>query len=184
MHGISQSIKKKDDLLLDMVQFRQYLSELKDAETGQRGYIITGNASYLEPYDHGLQFINAPQTQAFLDKSEKQKAISTNVKQLRKLTHEKINELESVINKYKTAGFSAAQKEVSSDLGKNVMDEIRAITANILLEKQNLLNKHEKDTYRHLDFIMVLVVSINILYGFLISVCLYIIYLETKKPAR
>src|SRR5580693_1186687 len=30
------------------------LSELKDAETGQRGYIITGDESYLEPYKSAL----------------------------------------------------------------------------------------------------------------------------------
>src|SRR4051794_40207730 len=28
----------------------QYLSSLKDAETGQRGYLLTGDATYLEPY--------------------------------------------------------------------------------------------------------------------------------------
>ena len=30
------------------------LSHLKDAETGQRGYIITGEESYLDPYKSGL----------------------------------------------------------------------------------------------------------------------------------
>ncbi|MGZ5084176.1 MAG: CHASE3 domain-containing protein, partial [Usitatibacter sp.] len=27
------------------------LSDAKDAETGQRGYLLTGNPRYLEPYD-------------------------------------------------------------------------------------------------------------------------------------
>lgn len=33
----------------------EVLSNLKDAETGQRGYIITGNKSYLEPYHNSLK---------------------------------------------------------------------------------------------------------------------------------
>ncbi len=31
------------------------LSLLKDAETGQRGFVITGDEAFLEPYPHGLQ---------------------------------------------------------------------------------------------------------------------------------
>ena len=30
------------------------LSTMKDAETGQRGFVITGDESYLEPYSHAL----------------------------------------------------------------------------------------------------------------------------------
>jgi CHASE3 domain sensor protein len=181
LHGLTQSIKKKDATLLDIAQFQQYLSELKDAETGQRGYLITGNVSYLEPYNHGLDYINSSGTQAFLDSSEKQEDISDNVRQLRKSTHEKIEELQNVINTYKTGGFLAAQKEVSANLGKSIMDNIRANTENILVVKQQILERTEQDMYSHLNFIIMLVVSVNILYGFLISICLYILYLETKK---
>src|ERR1700730_14103620 len=35
------------------------LSELKDAETGQRGYIITGEDSYLAPYQSALLAIKS-----------------------------------------------------------------------------------------------------------------------------
>ena len=33
------------------------LSEMKDAETGQRGYLLTGNDWYLEPYNTAVQAI-------------------------------------------------------------------------------------------------------------------------------
>src|SRR5882757_5528818 len=35
------------------------VSELKDAETGQRGYVITGNDSYLAPYQSALAEIKS-----------------------------------------------------------------------------------------------------------------------------
>ena len=35
-------------------ELAQVLSEMKDAETGQRGYLITGEERYLEPYDEAL----------------------------------------------------------------------------------------------------------------------------------
>ncbi len=182
--GLSQWINEKDALLLDLSQFRQYISELKDAETGQRGYIITGNNSYLEPYNKSLSFISSTETQDFLAKNEQQKAFSTAVKQLRKLTNNKIDELQDVIKKYKEDGFSAAQRQVSSNIGKNVMDQIRTLVDNILFEKQKSLDDLEKKTYSNLNFIIKLVVSINILYVLLICICLTIFYLESKKIHR
>src|ERR1700674_4902019 len=38
-------------------EFAYLLSELKDAETGQRGYLITGDDSYLAPYQSSLAAI-------------------------------------------------------------------------------------------------------------------------------
>src|SRR5579863_5471140 len=40
------------------LQLADLLSELKDAETGQRGYVITGDDNYLEPYKRALTAID------------------------------------------------------------------------------------------------------------------------------
>src|SRR6201996_7897299 len=37
-----------------LFQMDQLLSEMKDAETGQRGYVITGEQEYLEPYNSAI----------------------------------------------------------------------------------------------------------------------------------
>ncbi|HEX8372941.1 MAG TPA: CHASE3 domain-containing protein [Chthoniobacterales bacterium] len=37
------------------VDFMQFLSALKDIESGQRGYLLTADKSYLGPYDQGLE---------------------------------------------------------------------------------------------------------------------------------
>ena len=36
------------------------LSALKDAETGQRGFLVTGDNQYLEPYQQALALIPGP----------------------------------------------------------------------------------------------------------------------------
>src|SRR5580700_5267890 len=33
------------------------LSDVLDAETGQRGFVLTGEARYLEPYNHAVQVV-------------------------------------------------------------------------------------------------------------------------------
>ena len=37
----------------------KFLSAMQDAETGQRGYLITGHESYLQPYEAALGQIDA-----------------------------------------------------------------------------------------------------------------------------
>src|SRR5471030_3181860 len=40
-----------------MDELNATLSTLKDAETGERGFLITGEQAYLEPYDQALSAI-------------------------------------------------------------------------------------------------------------------------------
>ena len=40
-------------------QLEQVMSTLKDAETGQRGYLLTGERPYLEPYEQALPRLHA-----------------------------------------------------------------------------------------------------------------------------
>ena len=40
-------------------QIQALLSTLKDAETGQRGYLLTGNEAYLKPYREALGDVDA-----------------------------------------------------------------------------------------------------------------------------
>ncbi|NEQ21273.1 MAG: hypothetical protein F6K28_19020 [Microcoleus sp. SIO2G3] len=47
---------------LTLQKLESVLSSIKDAETGQRGYLLTGQESYLNPYKIAIQFIN-PQIQ-------------------------------------------------------------------------------------------------------------------------
>lgn len=178
---LSLSIQKKNEKLEDIAQFQDYLSMLKDAETGQRGYIITGHQMYLEPYEQGLKFINSKKMQEFLEKSEKQKHISEDIKQLETLTRTKLDELQLVIDKYNSSGFEAAKEEVSTDIGKNTMDKIRTLIDNILIVKYKALDKYEKENNTHISFIINLIVSINIIYLILTIICLYILYLNISR---
>jgi len=120
------------------------LSHMKDAETGQRGFVITDDDSYLEPYNNALvevpkdlaalitQISASPETQADLE------TLNTQV-------NDKLAELARTIATRRTAGFEATQKIVMSNLGKNYMDEIRRIVGKLDLAQQQILaNKAEE----------------------------------------
>ncbi len=102
------------------------LSSVKDAETGQRGYIITDNDSYLEPYETGQEEARRGFDALIkLSKSDSKRAIS--VQRLQNLVASKFEELRRVVELRRNSDFAAAQGAVGTDKGKNKMDEIRAV---------------------------------------------------------
>lgn len=104
------------------------LSQLKDAETGQRGYVITGEESYLEPYRSGVE--GAPVLldrvqQLTVDNASQQQRLAD----LKPLVERRFALLKQVIDIRRAQGFDAAVRAVSSGEGKGVMDRIRAVIA-------------------------------------------------------
>ncbi|KAF0815332.1 Frizzy aggregation protein FrzCD [Andreprevotia sp. IGB-42] len=102
------------------------LSNLKDAETGQRGYLITGEDRYLEPYRAALQQMDGVQAELktlTADNPAQQQRITS----LAPLVQAKMSELKETIDLRTGKGFEAARAVVLTDRGKNVMGQIRAI---------------------------------------------------------
>jgi methyl-accepting chemotaxis protein len=125
-------------------QLTQLLSSLQDAETGQRGYVITGVDGYLTPYTDGVA--RAEEIRRHLAE-----LVSDNPRQLTRadalapLIADKFSELQQTIDVRKTRDFAAAQSIVLSDRGKKAMDTIRALIREMDSEEENLL-KTRADT--------------------------------------
>lgn len=101
---------------------------LLNAETGQRGFIITGDDAYLDPYSNNVKLIS--QELDNLDTLIDSEPIQTEINQLRQLTQAKVEELSKTIT-LRRNGFPSAQKEVDTNTGKNLMDSIKAHIDNI-----------------------------------------------------
>ncbi|KPC55190.1 methyl-accepting chemotaxis protein [Amantichitinum ursilacus] len=110
-------------------QLADVLSLLKDAETGQRGYVITGEDRYLEPYNNAVaQIDNRLATLAqTVEKPETKQAIA----QLTVLADAKLAELKETIGLRRDKGFDAARAVVLSDRGKTTMDQARGIVTEL-----------------------------------------------------
>ncbi len=102
----------------------QILSLMKDAETGQRGYLITGDEKYLEPFNIAKASIDAEVANAVhltQDNPEQQAQFPV----LKASIAAKIAELEQTIALRRNHGFEEAKAEVMTDRGKGEMDIIR-----------------------------------------------------------
>jgi PAS domain S-box-containing protein len=124
---------------LVMEKLEHVLSVHKDAETGQRGYVLTGEARYLEPYNtaavqiHGeiesLQRLTAdnPEQQASLAK-------------VQSLSDAELAELRQTIELRKTSGLDAALQVIRTDRGKQLMDELRGAVAQMQTRERTRLD--------------------------------------------
>jgi signal transduction histidine kinase len=119
-------------------QLTRVLSLVQSAETGQRGYLLTGQDLYLEPYQMALaQLPDALQrTQDLASDNPEQ---IKNLTQLRQLIQDKLAELGATVNAYKAGDNDAALAIVNSDKGFQLMQEIRLSIGNMQSEEDRLL---------------------------------------------
>ena len=95
-----------------------------DAESGQRGFLLTGRPAYLEPYNAVVERIPSETDQ--LAAMVKERADQRDrVARLQSLIGEKLEELRMTIALRRSAGTAAALAVVETDRGKQTMDRIR-----------------------------------------------------------
>jgi PAS domain S-box-containing protein len=98
-------------------------STLKDAETGQRGFIITGDESYLQPYDEAVESL--PRETEKLNGMERVGITAAEVRALSDLIRQKLAEMRSTLELRRSGGFDAAASVVRANAGKKIMDQVR-----------------------------------------------------------
>jgi CheY-like chemotaxis protein/signal transduction histidine kinase/CHASE3 domain sensor protein len=99
-------------------------SSVQDAETGQRGFLLTGNDKYLQPYDDALSKISS-ELSLIATLTSNNAAQQANLGQLRPHVAAKFAVLKQTIDLRRKSGAAAALAVVNTDRGKLEMDAIR-----------------------------------------------------------
>lgn len=106
----------------------QHLSELastlKDAETGQRGFLLTGQTNYLEPYHEAVRRLGFEE-QKLRDLAQEGALPLADIDKLERNIEAKMSELERTIQ-LRTTNTAAAINTVVAGEGKFHMDQIRS----------------------------------------------------------
>jgi signal transduction histidine kinase len=112
---------------------RRILGTIKDAELGQRGYLITGRDKYLAPYQHAADILPGLQkTLTLLLKHNFSKADALNMDSLNQILLSKQNELKTTIQLKKQHKNVLMLHLVNTDLGEDDMRIIRTLTGRLL----------------------------------------------------
>jgi methyl-accepting chemotaxis protein len=120
------------------------LSLLKDAETGQRGYVITGQDSYLEPYNNAIAGVPTAMSQL----RELTAASASQQKRLdaiEPLIAAKFAELKRTVDTRRSSGFEPTAKIVLTGEGKTYMDDIRTLMGQMKTEEEEVLKQRAQE---------------------------------------
>src|ERR1700744_1962872 len=118
----------------------ELLSSTQDAETGQRGFLLTNNEKYLEPYNSALLAI-PPKLDEIARLTSDNPAQKPKLAALRLHVGGKLAELNETIDLRHTQGLDAALAVVNSDRGKVEMDAVRAQVAAMGQEEAELRSR-------------------------------------------
>jgi signal transduction histidine kinase len=127
------------------------LRGMTDAETGERGYILTGEDSYLEPYKRGLGEVRentAEVRRLTADNTNQQHSLD----QLEPVIAERLRELRERIEVRRKEGLAAGATAVREGAGKGYMGRVRAVVSDMKGEEERLLALRsaelERSSYR------------------------------------
>jgi len=116
-------------------ELNETLGALRDAETGQRGYLLTGRAAYLQPYHDGrakvAHHLEQLRNLAAADPIRGQRVLI-----LRQAIEAKLNELDATVTRYRSDGPQAALGMVLTDQGNDLMMRIRSLAAELTNQEQ------------------------------------------------
>jgi signal transduction histidine kinase len=119
-------------------QVERIMGSAKDAETGTRGFLITGDESYLQPYNEALEDL-----QAELDRFEFLTRDNPNqqrrIKEMRAVTEQRLSLLKEAIDLRRADSTETLHTFILNGTGKAQMDRLRGVADEMEKEERQFL---------------------------------------------
>jgi CheY-like chemotaxis protein/signal transduction histidine kinase/CHASE3 domain sensor protein len=137
-------------------QLESLLSTYRDAETGQRGYLLTGNERYLEPYNAAVGSLGKSLVGL-------RRLVSDNPEEVARLDaveqagRDKMAELQQTVDLRRAGQATRALAMVQSDRGKHLMDEIRVGISEMRDAERALLASRSRELESATSLVMIVI---------------------------
>ena len=137
LHAVETATNLRAAAWESLLTSHTLLSLLKDVETGQRGYLLTGNPVYLAPYEAGIAQM-APTLARLVRRTAHLPEVSRTLADMAILIDARVALAQRNVEARKHEGFDAAQRLVLSDVGRVTMDVVRDrfATIEVLLRQE------------------------------------------------
>ena len=142
------------DALGSMAVARSHIQGLErsmlNAETGQRGYLLSGDVEYRKPYDDALLEIGTSLkflVQHYRADPEASEVLTT----LSKLIETKVSEIALTVRLYDEGKRTATSVIMQSGIGKEKMDAIRKLSAELMEHESSKVTAGRDDIYQTLQ---------------------------------
>ncbi|HEY0770244.1 MAG TPA: CHASE3 domain-containing protein, partial [Sphingobacteriaceae bacterium] len=117
---------------------------IRDAETGQRGFIITNDTNYLKPFYNARQNLDSVYKD-FNKRTSVREYATVDMQLLRGLISDRMNEINETVHLKQTGNTSEARNVILSDQGRTNMQGILKQINNLINEERQVLLQHERD---------------------------------------
>ncbi len=135
-----EAVRRINAAVESIVQIQYVLSILKDAETGQRGYLLAGEPRYLGPYETAEASLGPEleRLRGLVGDSPRQ---LRRFEQLAPLARQKMSELHETIQLRLSGQADAALAVVRTDRGRATMDAIRSLVREMIAAEREELEE-------------------------------------------
>ncbi len=159
------------------------LAAATDSETAERGYVITGDASYLEPYRQGIAAVDreAGRLRAL---TQGNRAQQQRLDSLMALLTERLANIRTVIDARRDRGFAAAQSEILTGQGKQFHDRIRSLIDQTKEAETSLLDQRERRAHESSNVAQIVILAGGVLACGLVGVALLAIRRDFAGRSR
>jgi len=154
-----------------IVESERLLGYFRDAETGQRGYLLTKNPAYLAPYHSALiRITDTYHDLTDLTEDDPQQQIL--LIELQESMDKKLADLKETIELTRTGNFDRALAIVVDDQGKYHMENIRANIGEFINNEKVLLEKR-KGEYNENRAQITTLISVELVFFIGLAVFIY-----------
>jgi signal transduction histidine kinase/CHASE3 domain sensor protein len=172
------------DSQAEIAKVDELFSQLSETESAVRGYIISGQKLYLDPYELAVKqmtgtWVTLEHSNTIDNPSQKGR-----IDRLKPLIAEELRLQRQYISSAEGQGFEAAARMVRTGRGHELMDEIRDLITELKVEQRRLLLERTALAQRD-SMISTAVIWLGSLLGFVVLAgILYSLNRETRRRAR
>ena len=177
MHENNQSITNTLEVL---ALIKELKTELVNAESGQRGYLLTNDGQYLEPYHKALAQVD--QLLASLSGATTELPVQlTRFKNVFELTNQKIDEMQETVSLVHAGERQQAMNRVRSDVGVSLMRQLSELMDDMEADEMMMLYKNRHVARQDRQFILQSLFATNIL-GLVLSLVIFVaVYRSSRR---
>jgi len=166
-----------------LAELESVMSTMKDAETGERGYLITGETPFLEPYQEAIGQINGRLErlrQLTADDPNQQALIPA----LERRIADRLDNLKRQIERKKSGASEGVRQVVLSGVGRRQMDDIRRHIAGMQSLENDLLKRQSDETRASGRYAFLTDLVVNLIACALLSSISYIVIRDVNERNR
>lgn len=172
MADARETVSVIDNVLLSMV----------DAQTGSRGYVITGNPGFLEPYYNAVTRFD-DQLKKLQSLAQRQKTVAQDYNELGQKCAHALQLYEEVITIRQAQGAEAAVARVASGEGKRRMDAIRSSIADLRGLETGKLEQLKTENDKIFRYTTAALVGLTVV-DFILFLVAFVMLYRTLKASR